>query len=47
MINLFCGCSHVRTRHVDNSKDDPILRQVLTQRPVGSTRGQRRRVNSG
>ncbi|KAJ5086102.1 hypothetical protein N7532_010873 [Penicillium argentinense] len=38
---------HVRVHHVDKNKDDPILRQVLAQRPVGSTRGRRRRMNSG
>ncbi|CEJ53984.1 Putative Transcriptional regulator prz1 [Penicillium brasilianum] len=36
---------HVRVHHVDKSKDDPILRQVLAQRPIGSTRGRRRRSN--
>lgn len=38
---------HVRVHHIDRNKDDPILRQVLAQRPVGSTRGRRRRMNSG
>ncbi|KAJ5115446.1 hypothetical protein NUU61_001205 [Penicillium alfredii] len=37
---------HVRVHHVDKNKDDPILRQVLSQRPVGSSRGRRRRMNS-
>ncbi|KAJ5309434.1 uncharacterized protein N7443_001895 [Penicillium atrosanguineum] len=37
---------HVRVHHVDKNKDDPILRQVLAQRPVGSSRGRRRRMNS-
>ncbi|KAJ5106171.1 hypothetical protein N7456_002846 [Penicillium angulare] len=36
---------HVRVHHVDKNKDDPILRQVLAQRPIGSTRGRRRRLN--
>ncbi|KAF7713504.1 Zinc finger C2H2 type domain-containing protein [Penicillium ucsense] len=36
---------HVRVHHVDKNKDDPILRQVLAQRPIGSTRGRRRRSN--
>ncbi|KAF3393749.1 hypothetical protein F1880_004928 [Penicillium rolfsii] len=36
---------HVRVHHVDKSKDDPILRQVLAQRPIGSARGRRRRSN--
>ncbi|KAG2416912.1 hypothetical protein HFD88_008129 [Aspergillus terreus] len=36
---------HVRVHHVDKSKDDPLLRQVLAQRPEGSTRGRRRRAN--
>ncbi|KAJ6037336.1 hypothetical protein N7540_001615 [Penicillium herquei] len=40
-----CFSRHVRVHHVDKSKDDPILRQVLAQRPVGSTRGRRRRLN--
>ncbi|PLB45151.1 hypothetical protein P170DRAFT_450157 [Aspergillus steynii IBT 23096] len=34
---------HVRVHHVDKSKDDPALRQVLSQRPEGSVRGRRRR----
>ncbi|OJJ39762.1 hypothetical protein ASPWEDRAFT_391576 [Aspergillus wentii DTO 134E9] len=37
---------HVRVHHVDKSKDDPELRQVLAQRPEGSTRGRRRRTNT-
>ncbi|KAJ5678474.1 transcriptional regulator family: C2H2 zinc finger [Penicillium maclennaniae] len=37
---------HVRVHHVDKNKDDPILREVLAQRPVGSSRGRRRRINS-
>ncbi|KAL4898177.1 hypothetical protein BDV59DRAFT_986 [Aspergillus ambiguus] len=36
---------HVRVHHVDKDKDDPLLRQVLAQRPEGSTRGRRRRNN--
>ncbi|PWY95702.1 hypothetical protein BO94DRAFT_600298 [Aspergillus sclerotioniger CBS 115572] len=36
---------HVRVHHVDKSRDDPALRQVLAQRPEGSTRGRRRRTN--
>ncbi|PYH65512.1 uncharacterized protein BO88DRAFT_348716 [Aspergillus vadensis CBS 113365] len=36
---------HVRVHHVDKSRDDPALRQVLSQRPEGSTRGRRRRNN--
>ncbi|KAF5856337.1 hypothetical protein ETB97_007521 [Aspergillus alliaceus] len=37
---------HVRVHHVDKSKDDPALRQVLSQRPEGSARGRRRRANT-
>ncbi|KAI2715212.1 transcriptional regulator family: C2H2 zinc finger [Penicillium roqueforti] len=37
---------HVRVHHVDKNKDDPILRQVLAQRPLGSTRGRKRRMNN-
>ncbi|PWY86974.1 hypothetical protein BO70DRAFT_288035 [Aspergillus heteromorphus CBS 117.55] len=36
---------HVRVHHVDKNRDDPALRQVLAQRPEGSTRGRRRRTN--
>lgn len=38
-------CRHVRVHHVDRSKDDPILRQALAQRPMGSARGRNRRLN--
>ena len=38
--------SHVRVHHVDKDKDDPLLRDVLAQRPEGGARGRRRRVNS-
>lgn len=34
---------HVRVHHVDKSKDDPLLRDVLAQRPDGPNRGRRRR----
>ncbi|KAI9367120.1 hypothetical protein BJX61DRAFT_551841 [Aspergillus egyptiacus] len=37
---------HVRVHHVDKSKDDPALRLVLSQRPEGSGRGRRRRINA-
>ncbi|RAL00555.1 uncharacterized protein BO80DRAFT_101846 [Aspergillus ibericus CBS 121593] len=37
---------HVRVHHVDKSRDDPALRQVLAQRPEGSTRGRRRRTSA-
>ncbi|KAB8070281.1 hypothetical protein BDV29DRAFT_36920 [Aspergillus leporis] len=37
---------HVRVHHVDKNKDDPALRQVLSQRPEGSARGRRRRANA-
>ncbi|TFB01608.1 hypothetical protein CCMA1212_006140 [Trichoderma ghanense] len=35
---------HVRVHHVDKSKDDPLLRDVLAQRPDGPSRGRRRRA---
>ncbi|KAL5335106.1 hypothetical protein BJX70DRAFT_410742 [Aspergillus crustosus] len=34
---------HVRVHHVDKNKDDPALRDVLSQRPEGSGRGRRAR----
>lgn len=34
---------HVRVHHVDKDKDDPLLREVLAQRPDGPNRGRRRR----
>ncbi|WYZ40316.1 hypothetical protein EsH8_IV_000657 [Colletotrichum jinshuiense] len=34
---------HVRVHHVDKDKDDPLLRDVLAQRPDGPNRGRRRR----
>ncbi|PNY24192.1 Uncharacterized protein TCAP_05866 [Tolypocladium capitatum] len=34
---------HVRVHHVDKDKDDPMLREVLAQRPDGPNRGRRRR----
>lgn len=34
---------HVRVHHVDKDKDDPLLRDVLAQRPEGLSRGRRRR----
>ncbi|KAI1648507.1 hypothetical protein F4815DRAFT_491904 [Daldinia loculata] len=34
---------HVRVHHVDKDKDDPALRDVLSQRPDGPNRGRRRR----
>jgi hypothetical protein len=34
---------HVRVHHVDKDKDDPLLREVLSQRPEGPSRGRRRR----
>ncbi|KAJ0421879.1 hypothetical protein BJY00DRAFT_311602 [Aspergillus carlsbadensis] len=37
---------HVRVHHVDKSKDDSALRHVLAQRPEGSGRGRRRRINA-
>ncbi|RYP79097.1 hypothetical protein DL771_000075 [Monosporascus sp. 5C6A] len=35
---------HVRVHHVDKDKDDPMLREVLAQRPDGPNRGRRRRT---
>ncbi|KAJ5542568.1 hypothetical protein N7461_008571 [Penicillium sp. DV-2018c] len=37
---------HVRVHHPEKNKDDPILRQVLAQRPMGSARGRKRRMNN-
>ncbi|KAK7514680.1 uncharacterized protein IWZ02DRAFT_181095 [Phyllosticta citriasiana] len=37
---------HVRVHHVDKSRDDHQLREVLSQRPEGGGRGRRRRVGS-
>ncbi|KAK0623361.1 hypothetical protein B0T14DRAFT_386143, partial [Immersiella caudata] len=34
---------HVRVHHVDKDKDDPMLRDVLAQRPDGPNKGRRRR----
>ncbi|KAH8602403.1 hypothetical protein B0O99DRAFT_138489 [Bisporella sp. PMI_857] len=34
---------HVRVHHTDKDKDDPMLREVLSQRPEGPSRGRRRR----
>ncbi|KAI5928515.1 hypothetical protein F4810DRAFT_7502 [Camillea tinctor] len=34
---------HVRVHHLDKDKDDPALREVLSQRPDGPSRGRRRR----
>ncbi|KAK0736920.1 hypothetical protein B0T21DRAFT_437715 [Apiosordaria backusii] len=34
---------HVRVHHIDKDKDDPQLRDVLSQRPDGPSRGRRRR----
>lgn len=34
---------HVRVHHVDKDKDDAQLREVLSQRPEGPSRGRRRR----
>ncbi|KAG5975434.1 hypothetical protein E4U55_007691 [Claviceps digitariae] len=34
---------HVRMHHVDKDKDDPLLREVLSQRSDGPNRGRRRR----
>ncbi|KAI9777930.1 MAG: hypothetical protein M1839_008465 [Geoglossum umbratile] len=37
---------HVRVHHVDKDKDDPLLREVLAQRPEGGNRGRRRRLGT-
>ena len=34
---------HVRVHHVDRDREDPQLREVLSQRPEGPSRGRRRR----
>jgi len=38
---------HVRVHHVDRDRDDPLLRDVLAQRPEGGNRGRRRRLGLG
>jgi len=38
---------HVRVHHVDKDKDDPMLRDVLAQRPDGPNKGRRRRGMQG
>lgn len=46
LINLFIMLTsnrHVRVHHVDKDKDDAQLREVLSQRPEGPSRGRRRR----
>ena len=35
---------HVRVHHVDKDKDDPALREVLSQRTEGLIKGRRRRT---
>ncbi|KAH8155775.1 uncharacterized protein LAJ45_00787 [Morchella importuna] len=37
---------HVRVHHMDKDKDDPQLRDVLSQRPEGGNRGRRRRLGA-
>ncbi|KAI5810070.1 hypothetical protein DFH27DRAFT_521691 [Peziza echinospora] len=37
---------HVRVHHTDKSKEDPLLREVLSQRPEGGNRGRRRRMGA-
>ena len=37
---------HVKTHHTDKKKDDPVLKDVLAQRPEGGFRGRRRRHGS-
>ena len=43
--NLFSRCRHVRVHHPDKTNDDPMLRSVLAQRPNGSARGRKRRLD--
>jgi hypothetical protein len=43
LTNMFYH-RHVRVHHVDKDKDDPLLREVLAQRPEGGGRGRRRRA---
>lgn len=38
---------HVRVHHPDKDKDDPMLRDVLAQRPDGPSKGRRRRGGPG
>jgi hypothetical protein len=40
---LMIDLRHVRVHHVDKDKDDAQLREVLSQRPEGPSRGRRRR----
>jgi hypothetical protein len=35
---------HVRVHHGDKDKDDPQLREVMSQRPDGPSRGRKRRL---
>ncbi|EEQ33136.1 C2H2 type zinc finger domain-containing protein [Microsporum canis CBS 113480] len=35
---------HVRVHHIDKDREDPLLREVLAQRPEGANRGRRRRA---
>ncbi|PMD19647.1 hypothetical protein NA56DRAFT_628478 [Hyaloscypha hepaticicola] len=35
---------HVRNHHVDKDRDDPQLREILSQRPEGPNRGRKRRL---
>ncbi|KAF2093783.1 hypothetical protein NA57DRAFT_80783 [Rhizodiscina lignyota] len=37
---------HVRVHHIDKDRDDPLLREVLAQRPEGGNRGRRRRMGT-
>lgn len=41
---VLTGHRHVRVHHLDKDKEDPLLRQVLSQRPEGGNRGRRRRI---
>ncbi|ETN43449.1 uncharacterized protein HMPREF1541_02608 [Cyphellophora europaea CBS 101466] len=37
---------HVRVHHMEKDRDDPMLREVLAQRPEGGARGRRRRLGT-
>lgn len=47
LLNANRSLRHVRVHHVDKDKDDPLLRDVLSQRPDGPNRGRRRRGGPG
>lgn len=43
---MLIALRHVRVHHPDKDKDDALLRDVLSQRPDGPSRGRRRRAAS-